>query len=134
MIGSINVFWKDSLKEKSVKYLKTSSKRSLAPAQKIGKNDVFYIGHVEKDNLVYFIPNEIIEDIYNEDTLILSEKRPFILLQCENCIIRDKISDIIRVVDFVPKKEDIDKITIVRDFVENKVMLFKQVNVERSSK
>ncbi len=134
LIGSINVFWKDSLKEKSVKYLKTSSKRSLAPAQKIGKNDVFYIGHVEKDNLVYFIPNEIIEDIYNEDTLILSEKRPFILLQCENCIIRDKISDIIRVVDFVPKKEDIDKITIVRDFVENKVMLFKQVNVERSSK
>lgn len=134
LIGSINVFWKDNSDGKLDKYLKTSSKRSLAPTQKTGKNDVLYIGHIGKGNLVCFIPNEIVEDIYNEDTLILSEKRPFILLPCENCIISDKISDIIRVVDFVPKKEDSDQITIVRDLIESKVMLFKQVNVERSQK
>lgn len=132
LAGSINVFWKDNSDGKLDKYLKTSSKRSLAPTQKAGKNDVLYIGHVEKGTLVYFIPNEIVEDVYNEDTLILSEKRPFMLLPHENCIISDKFSDIIRVVDFIPKKENSDQITIVRDLVENKVMLFKQVNVERS--
>ena len=132
LAGSINVFWKDNSDGNPDKYLKVSSKRSLAPTQKAGKNDVLYIGHVEKGTLVYFIPNEIVEDVYNEDTLILSEKRPFMLLPHENCIISDKFSDIIRVVDFIPKKENSDKITIVRDLVENKVMLFKQVNVERS--
>ncbi len=132
LAGSINVFWKDNSDGNPDKYLKVSSKRSLAPTQKAGKNDVLYIGHVEKGTLVYFIPNEIVEDVYNEDTLILSEKRPFMLLPHENCIISDKFSDIIRVVDFIPKKENSDQITIVRDLVENKVMLFKQVNVERS--
>lgn len=132
LAGSINVFWKDNSDGNPDKYLKISSKRSLAPTQKAGKNDVLYIGHVEKGTLVYFIPNEIVEDVYNEDTLILSEKRPFMLLPHENCIISDKFSDIIRVVDFIPKKENSDQITIVRDLVENKVMLFKQVNVERS--
>lgn len=132
LAGSINVFWKDNSDGNPDPYLKVSSKRSLAPTQKAGKNDVLYIGHVEKGTLVYFIPNEIVEDVYNEDTLILSEKRPFMLLPHENCIISDKFSDIIRVVDFIPKKENSDQITIVRDLVENKVMLFKQVNVERS--
>ena len=132
LAGSINVFWKDNSDGNPDQYLKVSSKRSLAPTQKAGKNDVLYIGHVEKGTLVYFIPNEIVEDVYNEDTLILSEKRPFMLLPHENCIISDKFSDIIRVVDFIPKKENSDQITIVRDLVENKVMLFKQVNVERS--
>ncbi len=129
--GTINVFFKDQKSISPVSYLKTSSKRNLAPIQIDGENDITYIATLKKGAAVYFIPEEIIPDVENDELLVLQGGRPYFLCDMKKNTIKEEKSDILKVVEYSEEKETQGLITVVTNLKSKKIHLFKYITIER---
>ncbi len=127
---NINVFFKDVKQIPNRDFLKTSSKRNLAPSQEIGENDVTYIADVKENTTILFLPNELVSDIENDEVLKL-EERPYFYIDLEKNHIVNENSAIIKVVDYEGLETKEEKLTIITELKRKKINLFKHITIER---
>jgi len=131
--GTINVFWKD-VKNSKNELLKVSSKRFLSPTQSYGDNQVHYLGKLEEDALVLFIPCEIQKDFYNGDNLVLEQGRPYFVIDLHDHLLEDSTHVIQKIVHYKIDTTTESGITIVSDLKEDKIELYAEVKIRRMKK
>lgn len=131
LLEDINIFFKEEEKIQKKQYLKASTKRILAPRQNKGKNDITYYATLKKDSHIYFVPNEIISDLSQDDLLVVEQKKPFFFINLEKSAILDENSDILKVVELEEKKIVENNKTVVNEVKCKKKQAYKTVIIER---
>lgn len=130
LLNDINVFFKGSKIDEKRGFIIASTKRLLAPLQYNSKNDITYIAKLKKDASILFIPEEIIVDITQDDTLVLSKEKPFFFINnIENIFLEE--TSIIKVSDLEIEKQTKDKTTCVTNILCQKINQYQHIVIKR---
>lgn len=128
--GTINVFFKANKVLDNIEYLAVTNKRTQAPSQNLGENEIEYIASIKKSTKVYFIPTEITYDLASDDTLIQKKNQPFFLIDVQKNTINTEKSDIIKIVRYQLEKKQVEQETIAVDIKSQKVDQYKKIIIE----
>lgn len=130
LLTDINVFFKKSEKLEESIVLKTSNKRTLAPADITSDNLVIYIAKLRKNTKVYFVPTEITYDMEQEDNLVLKQNQPLILIDLQKNKIKEEKSDILKIVQYKEIIKTEKNYKYVTELVVEKKELYKNITIE----
>lgn len=128
--GTINVFFKANKVLDNIEYLAVTNKRTQAPSQNLGENEIEYIASIKKSTKVYFIPTEITYDLASDDTLIQKKNQPFFLIDVQKNTINTEKSDIIKIVRYQLEKKQVEQETIAVDIKSQKIDQYKKIIIE----
>jgi len=127
LLGECNVFLKGPKELETLKFIKVSPKRLLAPVEKESK--INYICHLKKGVPILFLPQEITFDL--EDNLILERQKPYFFIDLEKNVLQKKNSDIIKVSEYKEKLIEEENITVAKDLKKQKENHYQKIMIER---
>ncbi len=130
LLADINVFFKNGRDLDETLMIKSSNKRTLAPSSITTNNELIYIAKLKKDTQVYFVPTEITYDIEQEDTLILKQNQPLILIDLQKNKINDEKSDILKVVQYEEILQSERNYKYVTTLKIKKIEQYKKITIE----
>ncbi|MBR1679891.1 MAG: hypothetical protein IJ704_04550 [Bacilli bacterium] len=127
------VYFKDQKKLSSKSLLIASSKKNMAPCQLLGEQDVLYVCTLKKGSCLYYVPKEITYDVDQENTLVVKSGNPYFVIPLQKNSIKGEKSDIITVVEYKGKKNQVDDFCLVQDIKSVKVSQIRKIEIERNA-
>ncbi len=106
-----------------------SSKKDCMPRVSNVPTPIIYIAKLQKNAHVYFTPKKLTIDFKTEDKLILKENYPLFIISCENNMIKNTKSDIIKVAKVKIDKKEQKDIKIVTSLRIEDITNYKYIEI-----